>query len=476
MALEAPHCHDVYRFVTPKYPRQRAHTFPSRDADSAASDTDIYDMYDSPEYRRSKTEFFQLDDEHTEEKASRREQEVQERMRALHAAGKPAWSPPVGRWMPSFPAGLLHLGLVAVGFALSYLWPMLPTLQSSRGHEELERVRAELRDLRAFVTMHSAGMEATAAVGRDLERLRFETRMLKEAVTALTGLESGFRQAPYGVLASPSGFQGRLVPADPAAAFHNNLERILEAAVDADPATKFQNNLEKLYDELHSLKTMSHSVDPATAARQEVEKMQHAVEDGHADAVAFQRNFRSLEDELRSLKAMAVEVDAATVVGRELDRLWEDVRASPDLAFAEQRRSSLRPISVTTLQDAGPMSFSVSPAPASSIGSYPLVGSSVSAAKAASVFGENATEDDAEEDAVAREDIIADDDMILPGKATGAAASPSARQSTEAAQPVFGNPACWQGGFSWDNCCHDSFGPAGNPACWDEYFNASTCC
>jgi hypothetical protein len=44
------------------------------------------------------------------------------------------------------------------------------------------------------------------------------------------------------------------------------------------------------------------------------------------------------------------------------------------------------------------------------------------------------------------------------------------------AMRVYGNVDCWKGGFSWDICCHHSFGPLGNPDCWDRLHNAQTCC
>eukprot|EP00929_Paragymnodinium_shiwhaense_P087060 TRINITY_DN47373_c0_g1_i1.p1 TRINITY_DN47373_c0_g1~~TRINITY_DN47373_c0_g1_i1.p1 ORF type:complete len:836 (-),score=188.48 TRINITY_DN47373_c0_g1_i1:689-3196(-) len=36
--------------------------------------------------------------------------------------------------------------------------------------------------------------------------------------------------------------------------------------------------------------------------------------------------------------------------------------------------------------------------------------------------------------------------------------------------------SCWGFGFTWDTCCHPSFGPEGNEACWDDYFNHKRCC
>lgn len=38
-----------------------------------------------------------------------------------------------------------------------------------------------------------------------------------------------------------------------------------------------------------------------------------------------------------------------------------------------------------------------------------------------------------------------------------------------------GNPACWQGGFGYKECC-EGHGPEGNGACWDTVFTYSHCC
>jgi len=41
---------------------------------------------------------------------------------------------------------------------------------------------------------------------------------------------------------------------------------------------------------------------------------------------------------------------------------------------------------------------------------------------------------------------------------------------------VKGNPKCWQGGFSWEFCCHHGHGPLGNSKCWDSHHNHKVCC
>lgn len=39
-----------------------------------------------------------------------------------------------------------------------------------------------------------------------------------------------------------------------------------------------------------------------------------------------------------------------------------------------------------------------------------------------------------------------------------------------------GNPECWNGGFTWDHCCHPSLGSGGNAECWDSIYTFARCC
>merc|ERR1719253_651693 len=51
---------------------------------------------------------------------------------------------------------------------------------------------------------------------------------------------------------------------------------------------------------------------------------------------------------------------------------------------------------------------------------------------------------------------------------------PWLRRVLETSRAGRGNPACWQMGFTYENCCFPA--GVGNSACWDHTYNFDICC